>query len=247
MVARIHLLGVRLSLVALLALSALALGACYGSTEPATGVGEDSATLHARGTANHGPATSYFEYWAAGDPATGYPTPRTPTRTWPAGASGPISEQVSDLLVASQYSFRLCGDDQGATPVCAQTRSLTTTTPAGDYVKGSIALDDAPRVQGFALRFNARSGATGQNPKGTVTTIQKSGARDVLQVSCLKVTGSQAMVVVQPNGTWVRFEVQSGRESVGIEMLTTPLDCSGPDTTSLHPGQGSPVVHDAAG
>ena len=103
-------------LVALSAVSAMVLGACYGSTEPATGVGEDTAVLHGQGTADKGAATSYFEYWAAGDPAPDYPRPRTPTRTWPSGARGPISEKVSDLLVASQYSYRLCGQDQSTPP-----------------------------------------------------------------------------------------------------------------------------------
>jgi hypothetical protein len=225
--------------------SALALVGCYGSTEPATDVAEDGATLHARGTANHGPATSYFEYWATGDPASGYPTPATPTRSWPAGASGPISERVSDLLVASRYSFRLCGDDQGTAPACAQTRTFTTPAPAGDYVKGSTALDDAPRISGFAIRFNARSGAAGENPRGTVTIIEKSGSRAVYRVSCLKVADNRATVVIHPNGTWVLLDVQGGRESVGIEVLGTPVDCSSTDSPSLHPGRGSPVVHDA--
>ncbi len=53
-----------------LALCVLVLGGCYGSTEPATNIGEDSATLRAQGTANNGPATSYFEYWAAEEPFT---------------------------------------------------------------------------------------------------------------------------------------------------------------------------------
>jgi hypothetical protein len=81
--------------------SALTLAACYGSTEPATSIGEDSATLHARGTANNGPATSYIEYWTDGDPLPGQSGPRTPVRSWPAGVSGAFSEKVSDLLVAS--------------------------------------------------------------------------------------------------------------------------------------------------
>lgn len=51
-------MGRNLLLLAPSVLSALVLGACYGSTEPATGVAEDSATLRARGTADQGPATS---------------------------------------------------------------------------------------------------------------------------------------------------------------------------------------------
>jgi hypothetical protein len=41
---------------------------CYGSTEPATNVTFDAAQLNARGTANNGPASSYFEYWPTNTP-----------------------------------------------------------------------------------------------------------------------------------------------------------------------------------
>ena len=62
---------------------------CYGSTEPATEVGGDSARLNGQGTANNGPAFSRFKYRAFLGPemATGY-------REWPAGASGPFSERI---------------------------------------------------------------------------------------------------------------------------------------------------------
>jgi hypothetical protein len=240
--------GRRWALAGCCLLSALLLSACYGSTEPATGIGEDSATLHARGSADPGPATSYFEYWTAGDPPTGYPTPRTPTRSWPAGASGPISEKVSDLLVASRYSFRLCGDDRGSTPVCAQTRSFTTPTPAGDYVKGSISVAEAPRVQPFAIRFNARSDPAGANVKGTMTTTEQDGSRNVWTVSCLKVTGSHAVGgFISPNGSAILLEVQTGRQSVGARTpVDNPPDCSSTQAFTSLPGEGSPVVHDAS-
>ncbi len=41
--------------------AAITLAGCYGSTEPATDVRPNSAVLQARGTANDGPAFSYFE------------------------------------------------------------------------------------------------------------------------------------------------------------------------------------------
>jgi len=236
----------RLSVVGFSLLSALVLGACYGSTEPATGIGEDSATLRAQGTANDGPATSHFEYWTTGDPPIGYPTPRTPTRSWPAGASGPVAEKVSDLLVASQYSFRFCGDDQGGTPVCAQPRTFTTPTPAGDYVKGSISVAGARGVRPFAIRFNARSDPAGANVKGTLTTIDQDGTRHVWTVSCLKVTGSRAVGgFLSPTGA-ILLEVQAGRESVGARTpVENPPNCSSTEPFTSLPGEGSPVVHDA--
>jgi hypothetical protein len=42
----------------LIGLACMACGGCYASTEPATDVGQSSATLHAHGTANNGEATS---------------------------------------------------------------------------------------------------------------------------------------------------------------------------------------------
>jgi hypothetical protein len=47
----------------------LALTGCYGSTEPATEVTADTARLNARGTANNGPATSFFEIWPTNAPS----------------------------------------------------------------------------------------------------------------------------------------------------------------------------------
>jgi hypothetical protein len=236
-------------LVALSAASAVVLGASYGSTEPATGVGEDTAVLHGQGTANAGAATSYFEYWATGDPAPGYPRPKTPTRSWPSGASGPISENVSDLLVASQYSYRLCGQDQSTPTICAQTRTFTTATPPGDYVKGSLSFAGAQipptPIPPFMLRFNARSGATGQDPKGTVTELRKDGSRSVGKVTCLRASGGQAKVgALSETGAALLFDVQNGRSSIGVQTVTNPPDCSSTAQMSFLPGESSIVVHD---
>jgi hypothetical protein len=237
-------------LLALSAVSAVLLGACYGSTEPATGVGEDTAVLHGQGTADKGAATSYFEYWATGDPAPDYPRPKTPTRSWPSGARGPISEKVSDLLVASQYSYRLCGQDQSTPTVCAQTRTFTTATPAGDFVKGSLSFAGAQippnPIPPFVLRFNARSGAMGQDPKGTVTVVEKDGSRFVRKVTCLRATGGQATVgALSDNGDAILFAVQNGRSSVGFLTVTNPPDCSSTAQMGSLPGESSIAVRDA--
>jgi hypothetical protein len=72
----------------------LILGGCYGSTEPATDVGSETATLRAQGTANNGPAGSWFEYWVTGSTAN----PRTTESIhWPSGASGAFSQKVKNL------------------------------------------------------------------------------------------------------------------------------------------------------
>ena len=236
--------------MALAALSALVLGACYGSTEPATGVGEDTAVLHGQGTADKGAATSYFEYWATGDPAPDYPRPRTPTRTWPSGARGPISENVSDLLVASNYSYRLCGQDQSTPTVCAQTLTFKTPTPAGDYVKGSLSFAGAQippsPIPPFVVRFNALSAATGQSPKGTVTVVSKDGSRSVYDGDLPPRRRKPARQLARCPRAAARccFGVQNGRSSIDFQTVANPPNCSNTPTSSL-PGESSIVVRDA--
>ena len=97
---------------------------CVGDTDQATNVGAHSAQLNGHGKANNGPAFSYFEYWKAGDPPAS--KLKTPTRNWPAGAEGPISERPQHLSESTAYSYRLCGADQGKSPICTSTKQFTT-------------------------------------------------------------------------------------------------------------------------
>ena len=140
--------------------TSIVLAGCSGSTEPASDVGPDSATLNARGTADNGNAYSYFEYQLngrVGGPRT------TPLRPWPAGSSGPISEKVRVLEANSTYSFRVCGGDDGASPVCAQTRTFTTKPAVQDEVYGTYRA-------GCCLLFSvdAASGPSGESPHGSI-------------------------------------------------------------------------------
>ncbi|MGA8804582.1 MAG: hypothetical protein WB866_07825, partial [Solirubrobacterales bacterium] len=73
--------------------------------------------------ANNGPASTYFEYWKSADPANKL---TTPVRNWPAGASAPFGELVQHLSPSTAYSFRLCGNDQGKSPICVTTKQFTT-------------------------------------------------------------------------------------------------------------------------
>ena len=56
----------RPSAVVAVVAAALALAGCYGSTEPATQIDFDQATLNAHGTANAGDAHVYFRVLADG-------------------------------------------------------------------------------------------------------------------------------------------------------------------------------------
>jgi hypothetical protein len=67
----------------------LILSGCYGSTEPATDIGPESAKLNARGTANNGPAHGGFEYWLTNATASANarrkPSPQVPAAPSPSG------------------------------------------------------------------------------------------------------------------------------------------------------------------
>jgi sugar lactone lactonase YvrE len=137
----------------------LALAGCTGATDPATGVTNLSAVLHFHGTANNGPAYTYFEYWKT---ATPNDKRTTPTVNWPSGASGNYPQLVTDLTPGTNYTFRVCGNDQGQPAACLGTRTFTTlagTAYAFDRKWGSggfgngqfsapigIAVDSTPNV-----------------------------------------------------------------------------------------------------
>jgi hypothetical protein len=178
-------------LVAGIISAALALGACYGSTEPASDVTYSGATLNARGTANNGPAYSYFEYGPTGVPAA---LRQTTQRSWPAGASGEFSQAVGPLYASTPYSFRVCGGDEGQPAACAQTRTFTTPAPDGDAVKGSWIFRISPHSANGTV--DARSGPSGQNPSGSLNYQIADGdpARFIGYVTCLLVSGPRAAV-----------------------------------------------------
>jgi hypothetical protein len=175
---------VRPACAAVGAVLAALLAGCYGSTEPATDVGEATATLHAKGTTNNGPAQSFFEYWPTADPGR---KSTTSPHDWPGGVSGRFSQPVSELSQGTKYTFRMCGNDEGQAPVCAQNRTFETQAP--DTASGSGA--NANSRGGL----NASSGPSGEHPAGTMSLISTDGQRGFQgNVSCLKVSGNVARV-----------------------------------------------------
>jgi hypothetical protein len=170
---------------------------CYGSTEPATNVGPDNATLNARGTANHGPATTYFEYWVSDGSG---PTLQTDRSHFPGGASGQFSQKVTGLAETTSYSFRLCGfDDAGGPTVCAQTRTFQTRpVPTEDSVTGGFDLGSTAKAT-----VDAHSGPSGESPHGHIHyqgTIDGWAAFDG-DVTCVAVNGQYGAVGAVGQGT----------------------------------------------
>ncbi len=222
------------------------LSGCYASTEPATNVGIDRATLNARGTANNGPAQSWFEYelnGRVGDPPTAGFT------NWPAGVSGPFSANVSGLAAGTEYSYRVCGHDGGQTPVCSNTRTFTTRPPVKDAVFGGYWTGCCS-----TWTVNAKSGPSGENPEGYITWHSPngfdSGHRDFQGiVTCLKVDGARAAVVAvgairnsfdgtetPTTSTAIVVDGRTAQDSIHDADIpgTAPLDCK---SLSGTPGQ----------
>jgi hypothetical protein len=201
------------------ALIAVTLAGCYGSTEPATDVGPESATLRGHGTANDGPAVSWFEYSLTGserDPL------KVGTQRWPAGASGPISAKATHLTAGRSHSFRLCGYDdkpEGIHTICAQTRTFTTQPAAEDSLWGGFFAGCCSRID-----VDARSGPNGANSRGSVRWYASSSSSPDPPrtfngfVTCLAVDGSRAAVGAV--GKWT----QQGSPDANATLLITVVD-----------------------
>ncbi len=118
---------------------------CAGNTEAPTNVGAHSAQLNGHGHANSGPAFSYFEYWKTANPANKL---KTPTRNWPAGAQGSISERPQHLSENTAYSYRVCGNDQGKNPICTSIKQFNTGVARShlDFIAGQNVFQDDPGV-----------------------------------------------------------------------------------------------------
>lgn len=219
------------------------LAGCYGSTEPATDIGERTATLKARGTTEDVPARSYFEFTPV-ENILGLRT--TDARNWPAGVTGPVSERVTDLLVAAEYEFRFCGADSGEQPVCAQWRRFTTATPGGDYARGE-AVFFQPRA--LAVRANVSAGPQGQSPTGRVE-IGQTGTSDPFNgtATCLATSGAKAVIgAIEPGGRSALLSVEDGaQDKLGLAFGSGPPDCTSPTAPppSSPPDRSSLVVRD---
>jgi hypothetical protein len=194
------------------------LTSCYGTTEKATNVEFESATLNAHGTSNSGPAQSHFEYWPTADPAN---KSTTPTLSWPANISGPVIQSVSGLQEGTGYSFRVCGRDVNGGPafVCAQTRTFETWSPDTASGNGSTV---TPEGDIYVMTVDARSGPSGQKPSGTLrfdTFISGVIGSFDGGIDCLGVSGSNAIVVStgtvqpgnQPATVYTRISATAGR------------------------------------
>jgi hypothetical protein len=183
--------------VAALTAAILGIAGCYGQTDLATHVGHGAATLNARGSANNGPASAYFEYWKDSAPANKL---QTVARTIPDGARGPLAERVTGLADSTHYSYRLCGQDAGVGPVCAQTRSFITGAASvqaygatySPYGENGLSNIDVNVAAGPAGRVFAHWYFGG--PGGPYGLAFDLGSTTTDNVTCVKVQGNVAMI-----------------------------------------------------
>jgi hypothetical protein len=134
----------KVSTLVVIALALVGAG-CYGNTQEATNVGAHSAQLNAHGKADKGPAYTFFQYWKESDPNNKLTTAR---QNWPAGAEGSFFERPQHLAADTNYSYRLCGNDQGKDPVCANIKRFKTGT-ARSHITGDqthLEFSDEPGV-----------------------------------------------------------------------------------------------------
>ena len=186
---------VRLIVVLLGAVIVLSVSGCYGSTEPASDIAFDHARLNGRGTTNNGPADVRFDLWT-----TARPSERGGTlpKTIPGGVTGPFSQPNSPwgpyaLVPDTEYSFRLCGRDQGAqSEVCAQTRTFRTLKPSGDLLRGFFALQFTGI--GHTGNVQAESDRGGGGATGRLQLPGDFGNTFSGDVTCLSVHGRDAAV-----------------------------------------------------
>jgi hypothetical protein len=239
----------------------IVLAGCYGSTEPATNVGPESATLNGKGTANHGGVSTKFEYALTG--RVGDPQ-QVSGGHFPAGASGPFSAKIFHLAAGSNYSFRMCGLDDGEVEyICAQTRTFTTPPAVEDSVYGGW-------FAGCCASFSvdARSGPSGESPHGTMAWHEGPTINDQTEmtftsdeITCLEVDGARAAIGavgilhIEPSGedhlTSALATIVDGRTQVDTYHRSSPsnvsfcADASFDDQTSLG-SQFEFVVNDAS-
>ena len=172
---------------------ALGLVACEGQTAPATSIRATSATINLTGSANNGPAYSYFEYWKTATPAAKV---KTPTRSWPAGAEGTFGERVNGLARDTPYTFRACGADAGDAAVCQPSRSFTT-----------LSFDSIVEKKGSVLEFRGDPGyeqyVGAASANGRFSFTENNNGAIVPGAGCSKVGGATRDNVVTCSGSGI--------------------------------------------
>jgi hypothetical protein len=237
---RIELVTARAAFALLALLAAALLVGCYGSTEPATDIGVDTAKLHAWGDTERSATTSWFQFSPSNIAGVG----TTPERNWPAGVRGPLTESVTGLTPATVYSYRLCGITTGRSVVCAQTRTFRTLD--GDYVKANL----LPPGGGDYSRLFAVSGPHGEAPHGFLAFPPEVDPPESEDVVCVSVHGDEAVIGTRSAGSSnVRLiGLRAGINPVTMDTSRDPSACASlrPSDLPASNSQGNAQIHDGS-
>jgi hypothetical protein len=218
-----------------MAVVAVACGGCIGDTDPATNVTSTSATLHAHGRTNDGPAYWWWEYAEAeASLGTGSGSricgdaPSPNARCGPASSPNDVrlSQVVNNLKPGKAYFFRACGQDTNdAQGICGRTLAFTTPATAASCAKwasnsGSDASptgsQSAPYETLGKLASSLLAGQTGCVPAGQTYYATNDG-RGVIQTT---------------QGTAVQPVTITSGPGAPRARITAPID-AGPATHDL--------------
>jgi hypothetical protein len=226
-----------------LLLSAAIISGCYGSTEPATNIDVDSATLNAYGDTEGSPTTSWFQYWRTSQPGN---VRATGSHDLPAHVRGPLSAQLSyphDALdPITQYSFRLCGSTEGRAPVCAQTRTFRT-------LDGDVVTADVLGGGGVPARVRAVSGPNGEAPRGFFIVDGNEDPPHPEDAVCVSVHGNEAVVGFRDSGGARRtLGLVAGPNPATMDVTRDPANCAGLRPSDLPPRDitATTQIHDGS-
>jgi hypothetical protein len=216
---------------------------CYGSTEPATNIGVDAATLNANGNTQDSPTTSWFEYWLTSQPGSVHETEPV---SLPKEVHGPLSVRVGgseDLRVESlapnaEYSFRLCGAPEGGSSVCAQTRTFRTLE--GDLVRAVL------RAQDVDALLRATSGPNGESASGHFDVAPRPSPEE--RVVCLSVHGDEAVVGLTSRSVQRTIGLLGGSNPVTQSFTRDPATCAAVRPSDLPATQivADTFIHDGS-
>ena len=200
-----------------LAVTSVVLVGCVGDTDPATDVTSTTATLHAHGRTNDGPAYWWWEFAEAeaslgtanGSRACGDATGAN-ARCGPASSANDVklSQAISNLKPGKAYFFRACGQDTNdAQGVCGRTLAFTTPATAASCAKwaSNSGSDGSPTGSQSApyetlgkLVRSLAAGQTGCVPAGQTYYATMDG-RGVIQTT--QGTATQPVTITSGPGT----------------------------------------------
>jgi hypothetical protein len=195
---------------------------------------------------------------------------KTPTRIFPGGASGPVSDTAFNLEDGTEYTYRFCGTDSstGGFAVCAQTLTfvsgLSSVQAYGDTKKKGAEFDFD------RIYVNVTAAPPGGTPKGRVffrlndhrsttpfpTGVSwEVGSKTDDNINCVNIQGNVAVIGFRQIPAWdpiapfsndqFVYIVDGGRADSGQDRFAGTLDFTGVGPAANDCSIPSPLPGDA--